>query len=291
MQARALLILGLALLLGGITVVLVNRYLQQQVIERQEGQVVKTVSVVVAAADLKTGTRLERVMLKRVDWPAESVPEGVFSSVDKALGEKPPIVLSEIKRGEAILKHRLSPYGARGGLPARIPEDMRAITIPVTEVRGVGGFVMPGDYVDVLHTTSLGRVDKRPVTRLMLQNAQVLGIDQISSTDETEPRIVNAVTLLVSPFDGQRVALAIATGDISLLLRNEFDASLVQGSVASYDDLLTDEPDRKTVVTRRLRRPSVEVIRGLEITNQTVKEGEPATQTGDTNTPAEAEAE
>lgn len=276
MQARALLILGLALLLGVFTVVLVNQYLQQQVIERQEGQVVETVTVVVATADLKTGTRLERVMLKEVQWPAESVPEGIFSNIGTALGEQPPIVLSEIKRGEAILRHRLSPYGARGGLPARIPEDMRAVTIPVTEVRGVGGFVMPGDYVDVLHTTTLGRVDGRPVTRILLQNTQVLGIDQISSTDETDPRIVNAVTLLVSPFDGQRVALAIATGEVSMLLRNEFDASLIEASVVGYDDLLTVEPDRQTVVTRRVRRPSVEVIRGLEITNQTVREGEPA---------------
>jgi hypothetical protein len=94
----------------------------------------------------------------------------------------------------------------------------------------------------------------------------------------------------VSPFDGQRVALAIATGEVSLLLRNEFDASLIEASVVGYDDLLTIEPDRKTVVTRRERRPSVEVIRGLEITNQTVKEGEPASN-DDNQEPAAAPAQ
>lgn len=287
MQARALLILGLALLLGGITVVLVNRYLQQQVSERQMAQTIQTVPLVVAAADLKSGTRLEAVLLKQVDWPAESVPDGAFNDVAAAIGKAPPIVLDEIRRGEPLLKHRLSPYGARGGLPARIPEDMRAVTIPTTEVRGVAGFVMPGDFVDVLHTTNLGRKDNRPVTRVLLQNAQVLGIDQVSSHDETDPRIVNAVTMLVSPHDGQRVALAIATGDVSLLLRNEFDASLVEAAVVSYEDLLTLEADRKTVVTKRARRPRVEVIRGLEITNQTVKEGEPA-KAGEEQPAAEA---
>lgn len=278
MQIRALIILAVALLLGGVTVYLVNTYLEQEVGERAEADVVKTVPVVVAAADLKTTTRLDRMMLEVVPWPEESVPAKAYDSIDEVMGDKPPIVLQETRKGEPVLPYKLSPHGARGGLPARIPEDMRAVTMPVNEIRGVAGFVSPGDYVDVLHTTNLGRRDDRPVTRMLLQNTRVLGIDQKSSESETDPDVVNAVTLLVSPFDGQRLNLAIATGEVGLMLRNEFDASIIQEQVATFESLLTIEKDRKVKIYKRERRPSVEVIRGLDIRSQEVKEGEPMEQ-------------
>lgn len=274
MQTRALLILGLALILGGVTVVLVNRYLDQQVSGGKQSQGMETRPVVVATSDIRSGTALNIAMLKTVEWPTTSMPEGSFSQVSSVISDKPPIALTEIKKGEPVLKHRLSSHGSRGGLPTKIPEDMRAVTIPVTEVRGVAGFVSPGTFVDVLHTTNLGRVDERPVTRMILQNVHVLGIDQSSADDDRAPRVVNAVTLLVTPHDGQRVTLALATGNVSLLLRNEFDASLVDSELVSYQNLLTSEK-KSTVVTKRERR-KVEVIRGLEITNQDVKEGDPA---------------
>jgi pilus assembly protein CpaB len=286
MQARALVILGIALLLGATTVVLMNRYLQQQVTTQAQVETLRTVKVVVAAADMKTGMRLDYAMLRLADWPEDSVPQGAFTTTEELLGDVAPVVLSDIRRGEPVLRHRLSPHGARGGLPARIPEDMRAITIPVNEIRGVAGFVSAGDFVDVLHTTTLGRRDERPVTRVILQNAQVLGRDQSSATDDSEPKIARAVTLLVSPHDGQRVALALATGEVGLMLRNEFDASLVETVAVTYEDLLTAEPARKTIVTTRARRalPQVEVIRGLEVRSETVREGQPVpanSQSGD----------
>lgn len=278
MQIRALIILAVALVLGGVTVYLVNTYLQQEVSQLSDAEVVKTVPVVVAASDLKTTTRLDRLMLKVVPWPQDSVPEGAYRSIDVVMGDKAPIVLQETRRGEPLLPYKLSPHGARGGLPSRIPEDMRAITMPVNEIRGVAGFVSPGDYVDVLHTTNLGRRDERPVTRMLMQNIRVLGIDQESSESETDPKVVNAVTLLVTPFDGQRLNLAITTGEVGLMLRNEFDASIIEEQVASYEHLLTIEKDRKTKIYKRERRPSVEVIRGLDIRKQEVKEGEPLDQ-------------
>ena len=283
MQARALVILGIALLLGGLTVVLMNQYLQSRVSEQAQVETIRTTSVVVAAVDLTTGMRLDSTMLRVAEWPEDSVPVGAFENVARLLGEKPPLALTDIRRGELVLAHRLSPHGARGGLPARIPEDMRAITIPVNEIRGVAGFVLPGDYVDLLHTTTLGRRDNRPVTRVILQNVRVLGINQDSSTDEGKPFVGRAATLLVAPHDGQRVALALTTGEVGLMLRNDFDASLVESPVVTFEDLLATDP-RPVVVTERVRRaPEVEVIRGLEVRSETVREGEPV--------PTEAETE
>ncbi len=275
MQARALLILGVALLLGALTVTLMHQYLQTQVVDTEPAEEVRSVPVVIAGADLGTGQRLAREGLRLVDWPEDAVPEGAFTSIEALLGERPPVVLTDIRRSEPIMAHRLSPHGARGGLPARIPEDMRATTVSTNEIRGVAGFVQPGDYVDVLHTTTLGRVDNRPVTRLILKNVRVLGIDQQSATEDDETHVARATTLLVSPPDGQRLALAQRTGEISFMLRNELDASIVEAPVISFRELLTDYSP-PVVVTERVRRvPEVEVIRGLDVTRELVEEGEP----------------
>lgn len=302
MQIRALIMLAIALILGGITVFLVNNFLQREVGDRGRVQKLRTVPVVVAASDIKSGTKLEAVMLKLVDWPAESAPEGVYADVNTVIGQKPPVLLQETKRGEIILPYKLSPHGARGGLPAMIPEDMRAVTIPVNEITGVAGFVAPGDFVDVLHTSAIERDDKLPVTRVLLQNVQVLGVDQTSSEDKAEPKVVNAITLLVNTENGQRLTLAISTGQLSLLLRNEFDASLLETKEVTWKQLVpaVPEPVRAKVVKRERRtvvvikrvpvavpavapnapaapqeKPQVEVIRGLNVSRQEVP-GTPA---------------
>lgn len=289
MQLRALIMLALALIMGGITVFLVNTFLQREVTERGRVQEVRTVPVVVAAADLGVGTRLEPALMRVVDWPVAVAPDGVFSDVKTVMGEKPPVVLQEIRRGEPVLPYKLSPHGARGGLPSRIPEDQRAITIPVTEVTGVAGFVVPGDFVDVLHTSVIGRKDNLPVTRVLLQNVQVLGIDQVTSRDQAEPKVVNAVTLLANTEASQRLTLAMATGTITLILRNEFDASLLATSDVTWQNLVPfiPEPEKPRVVKRQHRepppappKPQVEVIRGLQVTRQTVSGAEAANEPG-----------
>ncbi len=137
---------------------------------------------------------------------------------------------------------------------------------------------MPGDFVDVMHTSAIGRRDELPVTRILLQNVLVLGIDQVSSQDRGEPKIVNAITLQVSTEAAQRLTLGLATGSITLILRNEFDASLLAASDVTWQDLVPFIPEpQKTRVVKRQRRepvavpkPQVEVIRGLQVTKQSV---------------------
>ncbi len=275
MQARALVILVLALMMGGVSVFLVNTYLQQEVGERRSAQVVDMTTLVIAKRDFKFADRVLEKDIALVRLPKDMAPKGSFNSLNQVLGDKPSIALGDIKEGEVLLPHKLSPHGARGGLPAKIPEDMRALTIAVNEVRGVAGFVLPGDFVDILHTTGIGRRDKNLVTRVLMQNAEVLGVDQISDEDKSEPTVVNAVTLLVSQRDGQRLTLAQKNGELNLLLRNEFDGSILADQIVTISDLLTVETNRKPVVRVRSRRPAVQVIRGLKVEKQEVSEGKP----------------
>lgn len=279
MQIRALAILCLALLMGGVSVFLVNDYLKKEVGERRAAMEVPMTHVVVTTKNLEFGNVIVADTLKLLLVPEDMAPAGSFKTIDEVVGTgKPAIALGDIKANEVLLPHKLSPHGARGGMPAKIPEDMRALTIAVNEVRGVAGFVLPGDFVDILHTTNVGRKDEIEVTRVLMQNAQVLGIDQISAEDKSEPVVVNAVTLLVSQRDGQRLTLAQRLGELNLLLRNEFDGSLLQENVIAYSDLLTVDPNKKAKVRIRSRRAtpsSIEVIRGLNIEKEKVKEGEP----------------
>lgn len=276
MQQKGLLLLLIALIIGGVAVVMVNRLLKQEFRERADADVIKTTSVIVAAKDLKPGTRLDNLSVQSVEWPQSNVPDGSYNDSATLLGEVPPVVLKEIRKNEPVLAYKLSPQGAKSGLPRKIPEDMRAITISVNEVTGVAGFVLPGNYVDVLLTSKIGRKDKKPTTRMLLQNIKVLGVDQISSEEEEKPKVVNAVTMLVSPDEGKRLTLAQSVGDLKLLLRNEFDASIVEQQLTTLASLESAAKAQKpTKVYKRVRRPVVEVIRGLDVEKSRVKEAQP----------------
>lgn len=289
MQKKALILLLVALLMGGVAVIMVNILLNKEVGKRDLVEAVSMQPVVVAAVDLKLGTRLDKLALKVVNLPSDTLPEGTFSSTDALLSEESPIVLRTIKENEMVLAYKLSPHGARGGLPPKIPEDMRAVTISVNEISGVAGFVLPGNYVDIMLTSDAenkpSKVDSRvyPRTLTLLQNVMVLGVDQMSSEDNDEPTIVNAVTVLISPDDGKKLTLAQRVGELKLLLRNEFDASIIENRLVDVKDLLVSEQKvTKPKVYKRVRRtprPVVEVIRGLEIEKQRVKEGTPLPET------------
>lgn len=298
LQKRPLLMLAIALVMGGLAVLLVNNLMRQQAVPSSV-QSLRTVPVVVAAHDIPAGHKLDPLMLKTVAWPADALPQGHFPSPDAVVNPLPPVALREIRKDEIVLAYKLSGQGARGGLTSRIPEDQRAISIPVTEISGVSGFVMPGSFVDVLHTSAAGRPDQIPATRVLLQNVPVIGIGQNSAENKTDPKLVKAVTLLVDPESGQKVALALATGSLSLLLRNEFDASLLATQEITWRELgpSSRAPAELRVVKRERRIPAglrpaaapaataheIEMIRGLKVTQQTVAET-PATATATRST-------
>jgi len=113
-----------------------------------------TQPVVVAARDLGFGATLDKASLRVVDWPATSVPPGSFASLADLIppGAEPRVALRTIAPGEPVLEGRVSGAGGRASLSTQIASGMRALTIPVNVVKGVAGFVLPGDRVDVMLT-------------------------------------------------------------------------------------------------------------------------------------------
>lgn len=293
MRYRALVLLGIAVVLGGLAAFMVSQVLNREIAVQAEMKPQKVEPAVVAAVDLPVGTKLEAVQLRVADLPVDAYPAGSYRKVEEVIGgDKPSVVISEIHMGEVVLPNKLSTGVMRRGLTARIPDGMRAISIPVNEVRGVGGFVLPGDRVDVLHTTAIGRKDNKVVTRTLLQNMVVLGVDQVSSDNEEKPIVVNVVTLLANPDQAKTLTLAQKVGDLTLSLRNEGDSDSDTSETVALNDLWSYGATEKPTATRSTpRRKSdsgrslVELIRGLSVSNESVVAAKemPADDTAQTN--------
>lgn len=252
----------------------------------QKAQVAST-KVVVASADIQLGSRLNSQMLKTVDWPAGSIPHGAMTKAEEL---EDRVVKTSVLRGEPILEAKLAPVGTKGGLSAVIPEGKRAMTVRVNDVIGVAGFALPGNHVDIVVNTqleSVGRGD-RQISKIVLENILVLAVAQEANRDETKPRVVNAVTLEVTPEQAEKLDLARSVGTLSLVLRNQIDKDGVETRGIMKPQLLAGdkvqpEPAKKPVKpTRRIAvkkapapvvaaataKDTVEVIKGLHRSNE-----------------------
>jgi len=221
-RSRLLLIGFVALALGAIVAFLVYRRLQTGVASAPAG-----VDVMVAADDLEVGARIGDRDVKFVRMPASDLPANVFhpSQKSKVIGRG---VISPIFKGEFVLTNKLAGENAGSGLPALIPPGMRAVSVRVNDTTSVAGFVVPGTRVDVLLTGS-PQGSTEPQTSTVLENVAVIAtgqkLDRLTSGD-AQPSSV--ITLLVSPDDAEKLALANSQGHIQLALRNPLDTNQTQ---------------------------------------------------------------
>jgi len=125
--------------------------------------------------------------------------------------------------------------GAGGGFAAAIPQGMRAVAVPVNQVVGVAGFVVPGMHVDVLSSGTLPRA-QGAVTRTILQNIEVLSTGQDFKKDaEGKPVAVEVVNLLVTPEQAQQLVRSSQQGTISLVSRNPLDHGVTKTPGAALE--------------------------------------------------------
>src|SRR5262249_33935744 len=106
--------------------------------------------IVVAAAPLTFGTVLSRENTAEIPWPADAVPEGAFTTKNELLKDGRRAALMPLQRNELIIKSKITGPGQRATLSSLLDEGQRAVTVRVDDVRGVAGFVLPGDRVDVV---------------------------------------------------------------------------------------------------------------------------------------------
>lgn len=251
---RSVVMLVIALLAGLTAVVLAARWIQQQ--GAASGS-----KIAVSVLDVQLGSKLTPEMVQMVDWPATSIPAGAFRDA-KLLSER--VVKTTIARGEPILESKLAPVGSRGGLSAVVAEGKRAMTVRVNDVVGVAGFALPGNYVDIMVNTmeegAKSNDKDRSISKIVLEHILVLAVAQEAGRDETKPKVVNAVTLEVTPVQAERLDLARAVGTLSLVLRNQTDLDPSQTGGATKDSLLVKEVKAEprqpeAVVTKKVAEP------------------------------------
>lgn len=233
---RGLFMFLIALIAAAGAVVIASKWLLQR--SSQVNQ------VAVAAQEINMGQKLTSNMFKLIDWPVNSdLPES-FSNLEKLEGR---VTKSTLQVGEPILAAKLAPEGSQGGLSAVIAEGKRAITVRVNDVVGVAGFALPGNFVDIIVNTQSeddGRNNKsnKEISKIVLEHILVLAVAQESGRDETAPKVVNAVTLEVTPEQAEMIDLARSIGDLSLVLRNQSDIQNTKTQGVTKNSLLEVSP-------------------------------------------------
>jgi len=229
-NARPLIVILVSLVVGAAAVAVAARWVAMQAS-------IATTQVVVAARDLEVGTRLGPDMVQVVDWPAGVALKEPFASADKV---KDRVINTQVLRGEPIVAAKLAAPGEKGGLSAVLEQGTRAITVRVNEIVGVAGFALPGNYVDVMVNTP--DESNHPVSKIVLQRILVLAVAQEVSTGDNKPRVVNAVTLQVTPQEAEQIDLARSIGSLSLVLRSQIDKESAATVGARKNDLLKGGP-------------------------------------------------
>lgn len=233
--------------------------------------------VLVAAQDLQPGRRLAESDMAWKDWPVDQVnpafitdgttpipgaadaaapakadtkPEGAVAAVTRAAtnlatgGAKADYVGSVVREpilsGEPIVMRKIVRAGDSGYMAAYLEPGMRAMAIRVTVETAAGGFILPGDRVDVVLTreANLGNLGltegerSKFTSATVMQNIKVLAIDQSTRAGDDAQTVIGATaTLEVGPRDAEALALAKSEGELSLVLRSYADTGGPSGSV------------------------------------------------------------
>lgn len=265
MRASTLVMIGFAVVFGVLAVFIAQVWLNNQADKRARGMEAKPVAaqtIVVAKQPLRFGTELKAAMLREMPWPAQAVPNGAFRKIGDILSHGRRVVLTAMETNEPVLSLKITGPGQRATLSALVKPGMKAVTVRVNDVEGVGGFVMPGDRVDVVLTR---QIDKgSAATQIVLQNTRVLAVDQIADERAAKATVAKSVTLEVDTRDAQKVWLAQSVGSLSLLLRQAGDTSDVKTRQVTLKDLngeavAADGNTATVVVTRASSKQSYTV--------------------------------
>jgi len=278
-------VITLAILTGLLAAYGVYHFLKQQESRSTDSALPTFVSqrVVVAVTDLPVGSLLTPLDMQVRMWPENLIPAGSADSLESLVGR---VLKTEIAAGEPVLESKLAPDGSTGGFSSLIPPGMRAVTVGVNVVSGVGGFILPKTRVDVLVTVTGVSSSGDRQTKTILQNVEVLAVDQTYDQDSDDPVTVKSVTLLVTPEEAEQLSLAANEGVLQLSLRSGADDELYIGKGVELKQLMktyTPPVPRRTSPSRPKPEPTpppppepatkiVEIIRANKLSEVEFKE-------------------
>lgn len=297
MKSKALVHLVIAVVLALAAGLLTINWLKgQRQTQQVQAPVEKKVEVAVAAKSLTKGTRLESGMLKLNPYAPSAVPTGAFLSLSELEGRA---LARDVSQFDAITQDKLYPKGVEGsGLVLAVEAGKRALTVKGNKVLGAAGLITPGARVDVLMTVSLkiqgesGEKEREyQVTKLILADAPVVATGsemdvKLGKDGKEELSPVDTYTLLVTPGDAEKLALAETYGTLSFALRKAGDSEIVNTPGADMDSALnsyrSDAASEAQVEQAPVQEQAVasggeytaETIRGTEKEEVTLEETE-----------------
>ena len=222
--------------------------------------------VLVAKHDLKVADRINFDNVGWQPWPSETVNPayitGGIATTQPDLAAKATNVVINVERGDAVMQSLSGSLvrepilanepitqgklvrGDGSFMAVKLPAGMRAMSIPITAESDAGGFVLPGDRVDVVLTGDIANQNggaptpqRKLVSSLVVQNVRVLGVDQNANPTTATPTIARSTTLEVSLPDAQKLALAAQAGTLSLALRKTGSTDIEPARLVMVSDL------------------------------------------------------
>jgi len=233
-------ILVLAIGMGGVAAFLARNWIESHARAYAAGDSIGT--IVVAAKPLRFGAEVDPDSVAEIPWIAKSLPDGAFVAKDELLKDGRRVVLSPLGKGEPILRSKITGPGQRALLSALLDEGKRAVTVRVDDVRGVAGFILPGDFVDIVLIAEDAPPRRENYSEILLQYVKVLAVDQLASERQEQPTVAKAVTVEVTPEQAQKVLLATNIGKLSLILRRPEEASAHSGRRVTERDIGRSDP-------------------------------------------------
>ncbi|MDW6022732.1 Flp pilus assembly protein CpaB [Mesorhizobium sp. BAC0120] len=301
MRNRAITMIGIAAVFGAVSIFAADFWLKSEAsvqtrtieVTAPAGPKVEFKKIVVASQPLRYGMQLDRAKLVEIPWPEDALPQGALPTIDALMAEGSRVVLSPIEANEPVLLAKLSGPNGRASLSNLLTPGMRAVAIKTDEIAGVGGFITPGDRVDVVLTRDAGEIDEVKknaqgaagstiATEIVVENAKVLSVGQGADERHIEPQVASSVTIEVTVEGAGKIALARNIGTLSLQLRaagegmaaekglttiSAFGGSVTEAAAnaaVTVTDSIIKEPEgpkfKTVIVTRGLKAESYQVV-------------------------------
>ena len=227
-------ILMLAIILGAVAAFLARSWLQSH---SEPANADQTASITVASRALTFGSPIVADDVREVAWPVKSKPQGSFTNFAELAKDGRRIVISPFVRDEPIIASKVSAPNGSASLSTAIEKGKRAVTVAVDDVRGVAGFIFPGDFVDVVLTRTNNSNGPPDFAEVILQHVKVLAIDQMAGDRQEHPMVAKAVTVEGSPEQALKILLAANVGKLSLILRQPAEVAMAPDAKITDRDL------------------------------------------------------
>jgi len=259
-----MIVLILALAMGSVAAFLARSWVAAHTLTPVE-EPVRT--IVVAVTSLGFGSEITNDNVAEIPYAAATLPEGSFATVQDLLKDGRRVVLTPFGRNEPVLRSKVTAPGQRASLSSLLDEGKRAVTVPVDDVRGVAGFILPGDRVDVVLIRNDSAGGNHSYSDVIIQYVKVLAVDQIAGERQEKPTVAKAVTLEVMQEQAQKVLLATNVGKLSLVLRQPAEENLQVSRRVTERDLSAVEVAAAAPVAPPIKYAdfaTVTVVRGAK---------------------------